>query len=243
MRVRDSELDRSLAEMLEDEPIVAPSAPVEAAISQARADTRRRNSLASLRRGAMTTRTSSSGIRPALVIAAVVGVLVVALGGYALASRSSNTAAASATPAAEATATPYQVPGANFRHPIVEGDPIDPALVGAWKPESGYPDLVFYSAGSEACTQEFHTDQDCVSLTEEGRPGISHGGGIVVMRDGKLIYDETIASPVGMAPRNAPCLTTGMQEELEIRLEGDRLYLEPSGDCWPKQNKGWWTRT
>ena len=242
MQVRDTELDRMLAECLEDEVHVAPSQPVEAAIAHARGQPRGRDPLAWLRRDVMTTRTGSSGIRPAVIVAALVGVLVVAFGGYALASRPSGAATASVTPQAEATATPYVAPGANFRHPILQGDPIPAALVGAWKAESGYPDLVFYAAGSEACTEEFHTDQECVSLTEEGRPGIWHGGGIVVMRAGKLVYDETLASPVGMAPANAPCLNKGLIEELAIELDGDRLYLEPSGVCWPKQNMGWWNR-
>lgn len=243
MRVRDSELDRTLAEWLEDETHLAPSAPVEAAISHARAQPRRRDPLAFLRRDAMTSRTSSSGIRPiVLVVALAAAVLVLAVGAFALAaSRPSETANATPTP----QASEYVPPGAGFRHPILAGDPLDEAFIGSWSPETGYPTLAFYAASSETCAQMFNTDQDCVALSDEDNIDLNRGtfgGGIVVMSDGKLLYDEVKGSPVGMAPANQPCLTRGTIEELSFQLDGDRLYLEPSGACWPNQNKGWWNR-
>ncbi|HEX2519295.1 MAG TPA: hypothetical protein VHK04_07130, partial [Castellaniella sp.] len=152
---------------------------------------------------------------------------------------------ADASPTAQPSETPNEAPGANFRHPILPGDPLDEALLGSWAPETGYPFLVFAAAGSETCTETFHTDQDCVALVDEDNPDLNRGnfgGGIVVMSDGQLLYDEVMGSPVGMAPANQPCFVRGTIEEVAFQLEGDRLYLEPSGACWPNQNKGWWTR-
>ena len=83
MNVRDSEFDQLLAEWLEDDPNVAPALPVEAAVDFARIHPRRRDWLAFLRRDAMTTR-SSTGLRPVAILAAVIAVLVLAVGGAVL---------------------------------------------------------------------------------------------------------------------------------------------------------------
>ena len=244
MQVRDSELDRTLAEWLEDETHLAPSEPVEVAISHARAQPRRRDPFAFARRDAMTARTSSSGFRPMVILVAVAALLVLGVGAVALGvGRPSDSARATPTP--QASETPYVAPGAGFRHPILAGDPLDAAFMGNWRPDTGYPTLAFYAAGSETCSEVFHTDQDCVALSDEDNIDLNRGtfgGGIVVMSDGKLLYDEVMGSPVGMAPANQPCFVRGTIEQLSFELDGDRLYLEPSGACWPNQNKGFWDR-
>ena len=189
----------------------------------------------------MTSRTSSSGIRPIVIVVALVAVLVLGVGAFALASRPSETANATPTPQASG----YVAPGAGFRHPILAGDPLDEAFFGNWTPETGYPTLAFYKAGSETCAQTFNTDQDCVALTDAGQIDLNRGefgGGIVVISDGKLLYDEVKGSPVGLAPANQPCFVRGTIEVVSFELDGERLYLEPSGACWPNQNKGWWNR-
>jgi len=192
----------------------------------------------------MTAQASSSGSRPMVILVALAAVLVVGIGAVALAAgRPAETSRATAT--AQPSETPYEAPGANFRHPLLAGDPLDSDLLGEWSPETGYPTLGIYAAGSEACTEQFHTDQDCIALSDEDNIDMNRGtfgGGILVMSDGKLLYDEVMGSPVGMAPANQPCFVRGTIEELSFRLDGDRLYLEPSGACWPNQNKGWWTR-
>ena len=68
------------------------------------------------------------------------------------------------------------------------------------------------------------------------------GGGIVVQRDGVLVYRETLGSPIRAGTVNRPCLSLATDEEIAFRLDGDRLHLEPSGRCWPAHDTGWWHR-
>ena len=105
MNVRDSEFDQLLAEWLEDDPFVAPAAPVEGAVEFARSHPRRRDWLAFLRRDAMTPRTTT-GLRPVAILLAVVAVLVAAVGGAVIIG---STPDATPTPTASPTATPVAV--------------------------------------------------------------------------------------------------------------------------------------
>jgi hypothetical protein len=106
MNVRDSDLDRLLAEWLEADAMVAPAAPVEAAVDFARAHPRRRDWLAFLRRDAMTTR-RTTGLRPVAILVALAALLVAAVGGAALiGSRPEATPTPMPTAAAIATPTP-----------------------------------------------------------------------------------------------------------------------------------------
>jgi hypothetical protein len=102
MNVRDSEFDQLLAEWPEGDPVVASRAPVEAAVEFARSHPRRRDWLAFLRRDAMTPR-AMTGLRPVVILAAVVALLALAFGGAVIIGSRPDM---SPTPTAEATPPP-----------------------------------------------------------------------------------------------------------------------------------------
>lgn len=109
MNVRDSEFDALVAEWLEDDPFVAPSAPVEAAVDFARIHPRRRDWLAFARRDAMTTH-ATTGLRPVAILIAIVALLVLAAGGAVLiGSRPDSTPTPIASPTADLTHLPPMI--------------------------------------------------------------------------------------------------------------------------------------
>jgi hypothetical protein len=236
--VADAELERLITTWLEAEPDTTPVAPVDAAIAFAY-DHPRRRSFAWLQRDPMS-RPAWSTSRPMLLVAAVVGLLALTIGGAAL---------LSAPPDSEPTPNPSLAPGGGFLHPILVGDPIDAELLGAWVPDDDYLgvlDVAFHTAQSEMCVATFHTNQDCMVLTDPrndfDQARGTFGGGIVVDRDGRLVYRETLGSPIRSGTLNRPCFTLGVDEVIEFRIEGDRLHLAPSGECWPVHDTGWWHR-
>ena len=232
----DRELDEILAAWLDAEPDLTPEAPVEAAIAFAY-DHPRRRVLPWLRRDAMS-RPVWPRLRPVLIVAALVGLLGLTIGGAVLLGGQPGK-----------TPEPSREPGGGFVHEILEGEPIDDALLGEWVHEADYLgvlDVAFYAASSELCVNTLHTNQDCLVLTDprntfdENRG--TFGGGIVVERGGKLIYREVLGSPMRAGNINHPCAEFGVDEEIVFRIEGDRLHLAPSGECWPVHDTGWWHR-
>lgn len=233
----DPQLDRLVTAWLEAEPDTTPQEPVEAAIAFAY-EHPRRPTVTWLQRDPMG-RPAWSTFRPMLLVAAVVGLLALTIGGAALMS----------APNPGPTPIPSRQPGAGFMHGYMDGEPIDEELFGAWIPEDDYLgvlDVAFYPSQSEICVDTFHTNQDCMVLTDprndfdEARG--TFGGGIVVERDGRLVYRETLGSPIRAGSLNRPCVTLGVDEVIEFRIEGDRLHLAPSGECWPAHDTGWWHR-
>ena len=233
----DPELDRLVTAWLEAEPDTTPEAPVDAAIAFAY-DHPRRRTITVLQRDPMS-RPAWSTLRPVLLVAAVIGLLALTIGGAALLS----------APNPQPTPSPSREPGAGFMHGILEGERIDQALLGAWIPDDDYLgvlDVAFYASQSEMCVDTFHTNQDCMVLTDPrndfDQARGTFGGGVVVERDGKLVYRETLGSPIRAGSLNRPCFTLGVDEVIEFRLAGDRLHLAPSGECWPAHDTGWWHR-
>ena len=106
MNVRDSDFDALLAEWLEDDPNVASSAPVEAAVVFARAHPRRRDRLAFLRRDAMTAR-ATTGLRPVAIAVAVAALLALVIGGAVLIGSQPDS---TPTPMPSATTIPTTTP-------------------------------------------------------------------------------------------------------------------------------------
>ena len=126
MNVRDSEFDQFLAEWLEDDPVVAPAAPVEAAVDFARIHPQRGNWLAWLGIDAMTTG-AAPGLRPVGVLIAIVALLVLAVAGAVLIG-SEPDATPTPTPASSPSASPpaSESPSPS---PSVQPAAIDLALV------------------------------------------------------------------------------------------------------------------
>jgi hypothetical protein len=124
MNVRDSEFDQLLAEWLEDDPIVAPAAPVEAAVEFARIHPQRGDWLAWLRRDAMTTR-AAPRLRPVAVLVAIVALMVLVVGGAVLMGSEPDT---TPTPASSPSASPSAGESAS-PSPSVQGAAIDLARV------------------------------------------------------------------------------------------------------------------
>jgi hypothetical protein len=232
MILTDSELERRLADWLGDDAEIAPEAPVEAAIAFARAHPRRRMVLPFLQADPMAWQPRRR-LAPVLILAALLGLLVLTVGGVVL---------VGSRP--QATVRPTPNPAAAFRHPIVPGSAIDPALYGEWQPEDGYLVVAFYAAGSEICVTQFHTEQDCMTISDPNNDFDPNrgtfGGGIVTRSEGVLLYREIIGSPIRVPPTNQPCL--GLDEQIRYQLDGSRLYLEPSGRCWLRGDAGWWRR-
>jgi hypothetical protein len=238
MTARDPEreLDQALAAWLDAEPDTTPEAPVEAAIAFAYDHPRRRMPW-SFRREAMS-RPVWPRLRPVLIVAALVGLLGLTVGGAVLLGGQPGE-----------TPEPSREPGAGFFHEILEGEPIDPALFGEWLPEADYLgvlDVAFHAASSDICVETFHTNQDCLVLTDPRNTFDlnrgTFGGGIVVERDGTLVYREILGSPIRSGTLNKPCFTLRVDELMDYRIEGDRLFLAPSGACWPTHDTGWWRR-
>lgn len=234
----DAHLQRIMREWLEQDSVTAPAPPVDAAIAFAY-DHPRRSWARGWRRDAMAD--GSTWLRPALLIAALVGLLALTVGGTVL---------LGSRPQRTPVPAPSVQPGAGFMHPILEGDPIDERLLGEWRNDStelGAIDVAFFAASSPTCVETFHTDQDCMVLTDPRNTFDldrgQYGGGIVAVRDGILVYRETLGSPIRTgSPLNRPCWNLRVDEEIEFRIDGDRLYLAPAGSCWPSEQKGWWLR-
>ena len=126
MNVRDSEFDQLLAEWLEDDPVVAPAAPVEAAVDFARIHPQRGQWLAWLRRDAMTTRAAPE-LRAFTVLVAIVALLVLAVAGAVLMSSEPDTTP-TPTPASSPSASPPASEPAS-PSPSVQSAAIDLAVV------------------------------------------------------------------------------------------------------------------
>jgi hypothetical protein len=136
------DLDRALAEFLEDGPNTAPEAPVIAALAHARTTPRRPDPLAWLRADAMAAPTRRIlGLRPGLVLAAIA--LVVASVGVAVVGSRQPHEVVSPLPSATIAPTPTPIrsvkpsPTIEARHPfrsviplqVAAGDPLELTVV------------------------------------------------------------------------------------------------------------------
>ena len=143
MNVRDSDFDALLAEWLEDDAFVSPSAPVEVAVDFARAHPRRRDRLAFLRRDAMTAR-ATTGLRPVAIAVAVAALLVFAIGGAVLIGSGPDP---SPTPIPSATAIPTATPVA-----AVPCRPVEPCAGSVHRGVPGGPVTVSLTIGDDGWT-------------------------------------------------------------------------------------------
>jgi hypothetical protein len=170
------DLDRALAEWLQDGPYQAPEEPVNAAIRHASRTPRRRDLLAAFRPDPMRLSRASGPFRLGFGAAALllIAIVVAGVGGFLLlqqapppgpsptpSATSSPGPTASATPAATSEPSPPASPAAS-RPPFLEpGDPIPDGLLGAWYDAqlAAFPWLL--RAGDPYCVDVLDSTQDC----------------------------------------------------------------------------------
>ena len=223
-QAREPQFDQALSDWLESDAHVAPSAPVEAAITFARQNPRRRDWLGFLRRDAMTAQTGSS-MRPALLLVALVALLALAVGGVAL------FGSPDASPTPEASASPSSALG-GFFHPTMDGNPIPEVLLGEWRDAGNRSFWTFYAAGSEFCTEEVHTRQDCITFrgTDMLVTDIWDAG-ILTEIDGVLFLDITQSTNSSHS-----CHRGGevqIIEELTWEIRDGALWIDSAENCIP----------
>ncbi|HET7685724.1 MAG TPA: hypothetical protein VFM19_04915 [Candidatus Limnocylindria bacterium] len=222
MNVRETDLDRLLADWLELDAHVAPAAPVEAAIAFARAHPRRRDWLAPLRRDAMTTPSRGTRLATILIAATLLVALVVA-----------GAAIVGSLPQPTPQPSPSASAGAGgFRHPVMAGSPVPDELIGEWEETDGWAVWAFYRAGSPICTEIVFTDQDCVTIRAADAPErqVWDRGIVTLTAPSEISYDLT-ASDNERHTCWLPQGTTNPIERLTWTIEGDTLHLTTAGVC------------